>query len=301
MAQQNKKLILGTRGSPLALVQARQVQGLLQKKFPEVLCDLQIIQTSGDRFRGERLAEEGGKGLFVKEIEEALLSARIDFAVHSLKDVPGVIPSGLLCSVFLEREDPRDVFIGSKGASWQELPKGAKVGTSSPRREIQLRRLRPDWEILPIRGNVETRLRKVEEGIFDATVLAAAGLRRLGFFKQLKHYFTPEEMLPSLCQGIIVVETRREEAQTLDVLMQSCHHVPTSFCARAERAFLKAIGGDCYTPLAGLAVLEDDTLMLRGWWATPDGSRVVYDQERGDKSDAEKIGMTLAQRILGAA
>lgn len=297
MSSKNK-FILGTRGSPLALVQARQVQTLLQTKFPRVLCEIQMIQTSGDRFLGNRLADAGGKGLFVKEIEEAMAIGVVDFAVHSLKDVPGILPKEFKLAAFLKREDPRDVFVSRRGLPWKELPAGSRIGTSSPRREVQLRNLRPDWEILPIRGNVDTRLRKVEEGVFDATVLAAAGLQRLGLNESLKNYFTVNELLPAVGQGIVAVEVRADAETLAGLLKQSCEDEETADCAKAERAFLAAMGGDCTTPLAGHATLRGDQLTLKGWFALPDGSKIWEDQISGARRDAEHLGGTLAKRIL---
>ena len=297
MQSNKKKLVLGTRGSKLALVQAGLVEDLIRKSFPDIQIERKIIQTSGDRFQKEKLADVGGKGLFVKEIEEVLFSHQIDFAVHSLKDVPGILPKGLVLAAFLKREDPRDVWVTKNGESWDILPKGSVVGTSSPRREVQLRSMQRGWELKALRGNVETRIRKLETGEYDAIVLAAAGLHRLNLSHYCHHYFSTDLLLPAVGQGIVVIETR-EERSTIDLLRAACGDVETTFCAQAERAFLAAVGGDCHTPLAGHATLQGNQMELKGWLASPDGSKVVSDTILGNREKSADLGRKLAMQML---
>ena len=281
----------------MALVQAGLVEDLIRKSFPEIQLERKIIQTSGDRFQKEKLADVGGKGLFVKEIEEALLSHHIDFAVHSLKDVPGILPKGLVLAAFLKRGDPRDVWVSKNGESWEVLPKGSVVGTSSPRREVQLRSMQKDWELKALRGNVETRLRKLETGEYDAIVLAAAGLHRLNLSRYCRHYFSTDLLLPAVGQGIVVIETRKEEL-IIDLLREACGDAETTFCAKAERAFLATMGGDCHTPLAGHATLQGEQIQLKGWLALPEGPQMVSDEIIGSRKEAFDLGRKLAERML---
>ena len=292
-AAKSGRLTIGTRGSPLALVQAREVEARLIRAHPALAepgaIELAIIRTSGDA--AERpLAELGGKGLFTKEIEEALLDRRIDLAVHSIKDMPGFLPDGLTLACVLPREDPRDVFICVRAENLKSLPRGAIVGTSSPRRQAQVLALRPDLAVQPFRGNVETRLRKVREGVVDATLLALAGLRRLGLEHEVSTIIPTTEILPAIGQGALGIECREDDAPTL-ALIAALNAAPSEICVRAERALLAALDGSCRTPIAGLAELDaNGALHLRGLVASLDGRRIVRVERRGDAKDASILG-----------
>ncbi len=285
-------LIIGSRGSKLALVQTGIVASMLEAAGESV--EIRTIATSGDRTE-KPLAEEGGKGLFVKEIEDALLAREIDIAVHSMKDVPGMIPEGLSIVAIPKREDPRDVFLSNRYAKFDDLPKGAKVGTSSPRRQAQLKDLRPDLELLPLRGNVDTRVRKLREGQYDAIILAAAGLIRLGMQGEIKEYIPAEMMIPSVGQGALAIEVREEEGDLSARLKKICNHEGSSIAVAAERAFLKTIGGDCHTALAAHAVLNGERIKLAGYL---DG---VIDRIEGPISEAEELGRRLAMRLYSSS
>lgn len=287
------RLTLGTRGSPLALVQAREVEARLIRAHPALAepgaIELAIIRTSGDA-AVRPLAELGGKGLFTKEIEEALLDKRIDLAVHSIKDIPGFLPDGLTLACVLPREDPRDVFVCVQAENLKALRRGAIVGTSSPRRQAQVLALRPDLVIQPLRGNVETRLRKIREGAVDATLLALAGLRRLGLEQEASTIIPTEEILPAIGQGALGIECREDDAPTL-ALIAALNEAPSEICVRAERALLAALDGSCRTPIAGLAELDaNGALKLRGLVASLDGRRIVRVERRGDAKDASILG-----------
>ena len=290
------KIRIGTRGSKLALFQAELVARLLREKDARAEPDLEVITTSGDKFADKPLAEAGGKGLFVKEIEEALLKGRIDLAVHSLKDLPAEIPAPLQLAAVLERADARDVPVSS-GQKLDELASGAKVGTCSPRREAQLLALRKDLEVVPLRGNLDTRLRKVVKGEVDATVLAAAGLARMGWSNRASEVFEPERFLPAATQGIIGLETRRNGAAA-----ESCgalNHGPSMLAALAERAFVRGVGADCHSAVAAYAVADGEGITLRALAADIEGTQVVRGEERGKNCDAEVLGKRLAEKLLG--
>ncbi|MDO8526175.1 MAG: hydroxymethylbilane synthase [Deltaproteobacteria bacterium] len=291
---------LGTRGSPLALTQSRGVALSLQQRDPNLKIEEVIIETSGDRYTGDRLADAGGKALFVKEIEEALLTKKVDFAVHSLKDVPGILPQGLMLAAFPPREDARDAFLSVRYASFDALPRGARLGTSSPRREMQIRAMRPDLVILPVRGNIDTRLKKIENGEYDALVLAAAGLHRLNKKNVIRNYFDPDVLIPAVGQGVLGIETRVDEKELISFLKTHLEERVSSLTARAERMFLEKMGGDCYTPLAGYARLQGETLHLVGWMATPDGQRNVRLEKSGPSTHPEELGAVLAGEVLHA-
>lgn len=260
------------------------------------------IRTSGDRLGTASLATVGGKGLFVREIEEALLERRVDLAVHSLKDLPAVTADGLALSAFPPREDPRDVLVSRTGANLAELPDGCRVGTSSLRRRIQLLARRGDLVVETIRGNVDTRLRKLGERFYDAVVLAAAGLRRLDLHPPGAVVLSPEEMLPAVGQGTLAIQTRGDDDATRR-LVAPLDHAETRAATLAERSFLEAIGGACTTPLAAYACLEGGTLWLRALVATPDGSRILREDRRMPAADARQVGEALAAGMLarGAA
>jgi len=298
MAQSTGSLRIGTRGSPLALVQARAVRARLASALgaTEDSIELVTIRTTGDTIQDRSLAEEGGKGLFTKEIEEALLDRRIDLAVHSAKDMPTVLPAGLVLAACLEREDPRDVFISSKARSLEELPPGASLGTASLRRQAIAMRTRPDLRVMPLRGNVETRLRKLAAGEVDATLLALAGLRRLGLVEHATKVMSAEEFLPAAGQGAIGIEAREGDARICEMLAR-IDHVDTSVAVACERAFLGALDGSCKTPIAGHATVAGDTVQFRGLIVRPDGSAAHDIAGTGSRKDAATIG-TAAGREL---
>jgi hydroxymethylbilane synthase len=284
-------LRLGTRGSPLALAQARMVREALARAngFDPEQVEIQVIRTSGDRIQDRLLADAGGKGLFTKEIEEALDAGSIDLAVHSSKDMPTALPSGLVLSAFMPREDPRDAFISRKAQSIAELPRGATVGTASLRRQAMMKRLRPDLVIVPLRGNVETRLRKLDEGVADATLLALAGLKRLGLAGHATAVLDASEFLPAVGQGAIGIETRESDARTRD-LLAPINHTDTFDALAAERAFLAVLDGSCRTPIGGHATVSAGRLRFRGMIIKPDGSEAFEASREGDVRDAVKLG-----------
>jgi hydroxymethylbilane synthase len=291
------RLRLGTRKSPLALWQAEHVRAQLMQRHPGLQVELITMTTEGDRILDRSLAKVGGKGLFIKELEQGLAAGEIDLAVHSLKDVTVTLPAGMHLSAFLEREDPRDAFVSSRHARLQELAPGARVGTSSLRRQSQLRAAFPHLEIVTLRGNVNTRLRKLDEGEFDAIILAVAGLKRLGFGERIRAPLTPEESLPAVGQGVVCIECRSDDAATTR-LVTALDHTPTRTCVAAERAMNEALEGGCQVPVAGYAILNGAELHLRGLVGEPDGSRVVRGEMRGPASEAESLGTALAQDLL---
>ncbi len=292
MAQSTSIILrLGTRGSPLALAQAHMVRGALAAAhgFEPERIEIEVIRTSGDRIQDRPLAEVGGKGLFTKEIEEALAAGAIDLAVHSSKDMPTVLPPGLMLSAFMEREDPRDAFISRKAKSIAELPRGATVGTASLRRQAMMKRQRPDLVIVPLRGNVETRLRKLDEGVADATLLALAGLKRLGLANAATAVLDVEEFLPAVGQGAIGIETRENNSRTRE-LLSKINHADTFSALVAERAFLAVLDGSCRTPIGGHATISGGRLSFRGMIIKPDGSEAFEAAREGDVRDAERLG-----------
>lgn len=290
-------LKIGTRGSKLALTQSKWVRRQIEAKHGDVHVELVRIKTKGDRILDSPLSQIGGKGLFVKEIEDALLRRDVDLAVHSMKDVPSELPEGLELGVFPEREDPRDAFVSVKYEVIDDLPEGSRVGTSSLRRGAQLLNLHPGLELVPVRGNVDTRLRKLESGEFDAIVLASAGLRRLGLEKRISQILPTHQMLPAVAQGALGLEMRNDNDALLQVL-SFLNHGPTEVTVRAERAFLKELEGGCQVPIAGHACLEGGDLVLNGMVAELDGARLIRDEISGDKERAEEMGMELARRLL---
>jgi hydroxymethylbilane synthase len=285
-------LRLGTRGSPLALTQARMVREALAAahSFDPERIEIQAIRTSGDRIQDRPLAEAGGKGLFTKEIEEALAAGAIDLAVHSSKDMPTVLPPGLVLTAFMEREDPRDAFISRKAKSIAELPRGASVGTASLRRQAMMKRKRPDLNIVPLRGNVETRLRRLDEGVADATLLALAGLKRLGLADATTAILDVEEFLPAVGQGAIGIESRESDARTRE-LLSAINHADTASALACERAFLAVLDGSCRTPIGGHATVAGGRMRFRGMVVKPDGSEAFEAAREGDVRDAEKLGV----------
>ncbi len=291
---------IGTRGSPLALAQAHEVRGRLMAVHGRAEHDFKIviIRTTGDQILDRPLAEVGGKGLFTKEIEEALLLRNIDLAVHSMKDMQTELPDGLAIGAVLEREDVRDAFISLKYSSLADMPSGAVVGTSSLRRQAQVKRMRPDLNVVGFRGNVQTRLKKLEEGVAGATFLAVAGLNRLGLSDRIVRAVPTEEMLPAVAQAAIGIEIRAGDESTA-ALIAPLNHEATAVCVAAERAYLKRLEGSCRTPIGGLARIGDDgRISFKGEILTPDGS-VAYATERtGAASNAEAIGDAAAQELL---
>ena len=303
MAQSSGIILrLGTRGSPLALAQARMVRQALAAAHgfdPEQIA-IEVIRTSGDRIQDRPLADVGGKGLFTKEIEEALAAGAIDLAVHSSKDMPTVLPPGLVLSAFMEREDPRDVFISRKAKSIAGLPRGATVGTASLRRQAMVKRKRPDLTIVPLRGNVETRLRKLDEGVADATLLALAGLKRLGLADAVTAVLDVNEFLPAVGQGAIGIETRADDARTCE-LLAAINHADTFSALAAERAFLAVLDGSCRTPIGGHATISGGRLSFRGMVVKPDGSEDFEATREGNVRDAERLGADAGAELKGRA
>jgi hydroxymethylbilane synthase len=288
---------IATRKSPLALWQAEHVRARLLALHPGLRVELVKLSTQGDRILDSPLAKIGGKGLFVKELEQGMLEGRADLAVHSMKDVPAELPSGLCIGAILEREDPRDAFVSGRYASVDDLPEGARVGTSSLRRQCQLRARRPDLEILDLRGNVGTRLGKLDGGDYDAIVLACAGLKRLGLSARITREMAPEEMLPAIAQGVIGIECRTDDVRIRGLIM-SLNHAETLYRTQAERAMNAALAGGCQAPVAGYSVLNGDDLELRGLVGCPDGSRIIRSDLRGASRHAETLGRQLADELL---
>lgn len=302
MPSPQSPLKIGTRGSPLALAQAHETRTRLGAAFalPESAFEIVVIKTTGDRVQDRPLKEIGGKGLFTREIEDALLDGSIDIAVHSMKDMPTLQPAGLALECYLPREDVRDAFVSPRIARLADLPQGATVGSSSLRRRAQLAHRRPDLKLVEFRGNVQTRLRKLDEGIAAATFLAMAGLNRLGMAHVARSAIAEEEMLPAVAQGAIGIERRADDART-EELLAAIHDRLTGERLAAERAFLAALDGSCETPIAGLAVHEGADLYLRGEILRPDGSDVIRGERRASVTDAADAGRDLARELLAQA
>ncbi len=291
-------LRIGTRGSPLALHQAELVRATLASEngvAPEAI-EIVTIRTSGDAVRDRPLADVGGKGLFTKEIEEALLDGRVDLAVHSAKDVPTFLPAGLTLAAYLKREDPRDAFVSTIVGSVADLPRGSVVGSASVRREALIRRMRPDVEVKLLRGNVHTRLEKVASGEFAGSVLALAGLKRLGLDSQAREILDPAVFPPSVGQGAIAVEIRADDA-TAAAHVAKIDHEPTSTALAAERAFLAVLDGSCRTPIAGHARIENGRVEFYGLLITPDGREFVETRRDGAAADAAALGADAGQEL----
>ncbi|MFC6499436.1 hydroxymethylbilane synthase [Gemmobacter lanyuensis] len=295
-------LKIGTRGSPLALAQAHETRSRLMAAFdlPEAAFEIVVIKTTGDRVLDRPLKEIGGKGLFTKEIEEAMLAGAIDIAVHSMKDMPVAQPDGLLLDCYLPREDVRDAFVSPLVERLADLPQGATVGSSSLRRRAQLAHRRPDLNLVEFRGNVQTRMKKLEDGVAVATFLAMAGLNRLGMAQVARSAIAVEEMLPAVAQGAIGIERRAADDRAA-AMLAAIHDTPTGQRLAAERAFLAALDGSCETPIAGLALLEGDQVWLRGEILRPDGSEVIVGEARSSIADAAAMGADLARSLLSQA
>jgi hydroxymethylbilane synthase len=295
-------LRIGSRGSPLALVQAREAQSRLAAAhgLDTDQIEIKVIRTSGDTIQDRPLAEAGGKGLFTKEIEEALIAGLIDLAVHSSKDMPTVLPAGLVLTAFLPREDARDAFISRKAKTLRDLPAGAVVGTASLRRQALVKRLRPDLAVAPLRGNVETRLRKLEAGEADATLLAVAGLKRLGLLAAATTLLDVDEFVPAVGQGAIGIETRASDAATR-ALVAAVDDPDTATALAAERAFLAELDGSCRTPIGGHARVRADTVRFRGLVAMPDGSAAHEVFREGRREQAAALGADAGRELKGRA
>jgi hydroxymethylbilane synthase len=291
-----QEIRIGTRGSALALWQAEWVKEQLLRQWPGSIIELVPIKTSGDKMQDVSLANIGGKGLFVKEIEEALLAHTIDLAVHSMKDMPGDLPPGLTLSAIPAREDTHDVLITRHGETLAALPTGTRVGTSSLRRQALLLALHPGLCVEMLRGNVDTRLRKQREGVVDAIVLAAAGLKRLGITPEHSCVLDDDVFLPAIGQGALGLETRDEDE--MRELVHPLHHEETAIAVSAERAFLRRMGGSCRTPLAAKGTVRVDSVHLRALVASPDGKHVIRGEQSGLAADAERIGVMLAEQLL---
>jgi hydroxymethylbilane synthase len=291
-------LLIGSRGSPLALVQAREVRDRLIAAcgLGAGQIEIKIIRTTGDQIQDRTLSEAGGKGLFTKEIEDALLSGAIDLAVHSSKDMTTVLPPGLVLSAFLPREDARDAFISRKAKTVRDLPEGAVVGTASLRRQALVKRLRPDLSIVPLRGNVETRLRKIETGEADATLLAVAGLKRLGLIDAATALLDIDEFLPAVGQGAIGIETRADDAATR-ALVAKIDHPDTAAAVTAERAFLAVLDGSCRTPIGGHARIDNGVVFFRGIIVKPDGSAAFEVSRQGPVAQAAALGADAGREL----
>jgi hydroxymethylbilane synthase len=301
-----KELVIGSRGSKLALVQAETIKAELERLDPTTAVRIEIVKTSGD-VKTDPLSLIGGKGVFTKELEDALLDGRIDLAVHSLKDLPTILPDGLLIAAITKREDPRDALVLNQKLrittpSIAALPRGAIIGTSSPRRLAQLRNLRTDLVINDLRGNIDTRVRKLDEGQYDALVLACAGLRRLGMADRISAALAPAEVLPAVGQGALGVECRADDAETVGIVSKLDHKFTRLACT-AERALLRSLGGGCQLPIAGYAIVRDKRIRLDGLVADPQGRQLVKDRVAGGLEEAEQLGTMLGARLLeqGAA
>jgi hydroxymethylbilane synthase len=295
----SQKITIGTRGSKLALWQTNWVKAVLEKHHPGIEVEIQVISTKGDRVLDISLPKLGeqGKGLFTKELEDAIFEGRVDIAVHSLKDLPTELPAGLHIGAICEREDVRDALVVRGDAqAFNDLPQGAVIGTSSLRRQAQILAARPDLVIKPVRGNVDTRLRKLDSGEYDALVLAAAGLHRLGYDSRITEHLSEELVLPAVGQGALAIETRSDD-ESVNKIIQALEHKPTRMACHAERAFLRGLGGGCLVPIAAYASLRGESLSLSGLVASPDGSELIRGQQSGSMDDAEPIGNRLASEL----
>lgn len=292
-----KTLKIATRQSPLALWQAEHIRSRLNVLYPDLTVELVKFVTQGDKILDTPLAKIGGKGLFVKELEAALLDGRADLAVHSMKDVPMHLPDGLTLAVICEREDPLDAFVSNQYARFEDLPQGAKVGTSSLRRKCQILQQRPDLEIVDLRGNVGTRLSKLDDGLYDAIILASAGLKRLGLADRIRHCLAPVLSLPAVGQGALGLECRADDEKLL-ALIQPLQHEETSICVRAERALNAYLEGGCQVPIAGYATIVNHQLRIEGRVGSVDGKTLLKKQLIGSTDQAEQLGEQLAQDLL---
>lgn len=292
-----KTLKIATRQSPLALWQAEYIRARLQELHPDLMVELVKFVTQGDKILDTPLAKIGGKGLFVKELEAALLDGRADLAVHSMKDVPMALPEGLTLAVICEREDPLDAFVSNQFEKFADLPQGAKVGTSSLRRKSQILKQRPDLQIIDLRGNVGTRLGKLDDGQYDAIILASAGLKRLGLSERIRHCLTPDISLPAVGQGALGLECRAADSEVL-ALIQPLLHQETDVCVRAERAFNAYLEGGCQVPIAGYATLQNGQIHIEGRVGSADGQTLLRAELTDEASNAQQLGENLARNLL---
>lgn len=292
-----KTLKIATRQSPLALWQAEYIRARLQELHPDLTVELVKFVTQGDKILDTPLAKIGGKGLFVKELEAALLDGRADLAVHSMKDVPMALPEGLTLAVICEREDPLDAFVSNQFEKFADLPQGAKVGTSSLRRKSQILKQRPDLQIIDLRGNVGTRLAKLDDGQYDAIILASAGLKRLGLSERIRHCLTPDISLPAVGQGALGLECRAADNEVL-ALIQPLLHQQTDVCVRAERAFNAYLEGGCQVPIAGYATLQNGQIHIEGRVGSADGQTLLRAELTDEASNAQQLGENLARNLL---
>ena len=292
-----QKIVIGTRGSALALTQAKWVGSRLMERHTDLDVVLEIIKTKGDKILDVPLAKVGGKGLFVKEIEDALSDGRVDLAVHSMKDVPSEQPEGLFIAVIPKREDHRDALVSRQKIPFSQLPQGARVGTSSLRRQSQLLKARPDLRVETLRGNLDTRLKKLESEKLDAIIVAAAGLKRMGLFDRATEFLSAEIMVPAVGQGALGLEVRDGDPDLLERI-SFLYHRPSALCVGAERAFLNKMGGGCQVPLGALARLDGDRLHMTAMVASPDGTRFFREAREARAAEAEKIGRELADELL---
>ena len=291
------KIIIGTRGSQLALWQANFIKSEIERHFEKITVDLQIIKTTGDRITDRPLAMVGGKGLFVKEIENALLNHEIDLAVHSMKDMPGELPDGLIIGAVPQRENPYDVLISKDNIRLADYPTGARVGTSSLRRASQIKHIRPDVTISSIRGNLDTRIKKLKSGDYDAIVLAAAGLRRLGQEEEITEYLDEQSMIPAVGQGALCIECRENDPDIAGI-MDALNHFETRICVNGERAFLKQIEGSCHIPVACFGKIKNNQVILTAVVASEDGNDIIREQVVSEYDDIENQGRVLADKVL---
>ncbi|NUF82445.1 hydroxymethylbilane synthase [Acinetobacter seifertii] len=292
-----KTLKIATRQSPLALWQAEHIRARLQELHPDLTVELVKFVTQGDKILDTPLAKIGGKGLFVKELEAALLDGRADLAVHSMKDVPMALPEGLTLAVICEREDPLDAFVSNNFEKFTDLPQGARVGTSSLRRKSQILKQRPDLQIIDLRGNVGTRLSKLDDGQYDAIILASAGLKRLGLENRIRHTIEPNVSLPAVGQGALGLECRADDQEVL-ALIQPLLHIETDVCVRAERAFNAYLEGGCQVPIAGYATLQDGKIHIEGRVGSPDGQTLLRAEMTDEAHNAQQLGENLARNLL---
>ena len=292
-----KTLKIATRQSPLALWQAEHIRARLEAMHADLTVELVTFVTQGDKILDTPLAKIGGKGLFVKELEAALMDGRADLAVDSMKDVPMALPEGLSLAVICEREDPLDAFVSNHYASFADLPQGAKVGTSSLRRKCQILKARPDLEIIDLRGNVGTRLSKLDDGQYDAIILASAGLKRLGLAERIRHTIQPDVSLPAVGQGALGLECRSQDQAVLDLILPLMH-AETNVCVRAERAFNAYLEGGCQVPIAGYATLQNGQLQIEGRVGSVDGQTILKAVQYGAPEQAEMLGEELAKALL---
>jgi len=288
---------IGTRGSKLALAQTNSVVESLKKIAPEIMAEICVIKTSGDIMQDVSLLQIGGQGVFVKEIEDALLSGSIDLAVHSMKDVPGETPEDLIFAAILHREDVRDVLVSRGNIKLEFMPRGAKIGTGSLRRGAQIQAMLPDVTIVPLRGNIDTRLKKIETENLTGIILAAAGMKRLGYVEKIAQYLPIELMLPAVGQGALGLQIRKTDSELAKVLAK-LNHATTAAEITAERSFLRALGGGCRLPIAAFGKLEGQQLSLEGLVASPNGASAVRDKVRGEIAEAEELGKKLADMIM---